>query len=72
MKVVAVKHGSRYLIMVGDDPETADAIKVNTEDNTRFPPRSLQSYFVMEGYWEECEHSDELLQRLLAVPEVAK
>jgi hypothetical protein len=68
MKVVAQKSNVTFLIQVGDDPVTAQGIIVKPSTNERFAPRRLQT-IVAQGYWEECEHSDELLQRLLAIPE---
>lgn len=70
MKVVSsCGGGSVYLVMVGEDPITAQGFIVNTEENRRYPPERLQTIYG-QGYWERCEHSDELLQRLMAIPEV--
>ncbi len=71
MKVIALKNNEVFLIQVSDDPETSQGIIANEFRGMHFPSTTLQSIFA-QGYWEECEHSEELLQRLLAVPEVAK
>ena len=65
------KNNGVFLIQVSDDPETSQGIIANEFRGIHFPPRHCKR-FSDQGYWEECEHSDELLQRLLAIPEVAK
>ena len=72
MRVVAIcgdaDDSPDYLIMIGDDPWTADAIVAETDPGRRLPPYRMQS-ILRGGYWEDCEHSDELLKKLLAYPE---
>ena len=68
MKVIAQKNNEVFLIQVSDDPETSQGIIANEFRGMRFPQRPLQTIFA-QGYWEDCEHSDELLKRLMSLPE---
>ncbi len=66
--VVAKRGESSYLIMVGDDADTADGIVVSVRHHERFPPRPLQA-ILARGYWEPHKHDPKLLRELFAIPE---
>lgn len=75
-RIVARQGDARYLILIRTDDVFVDearlddmAIRVEKADGYRLAPWPLQRYFKFDAYWEPCEHDEQLLAQLLALPE---
>ena len=54
-----------------DEPRADDkAILADTREGVRWPPHLLHSFLAHgNGVWEEFEHDEDLMEKLMALPE---
>jgi len=73
---LVAKNGNWFMIVVRpedkqwlDEPRIDDgAIIANLEENVRYSIRNAQSYMNHKPGWEDYEHDDKLVKRLMSLP----
>jgi len=71
LTIVARRGDDSFLIMNGDNLETAQGIVVDRKLEERYLPKLLQS-ILSRGYWEPYDHDDDLLDKLMEFTEQIK
>lgn len=65
MKIIAHQDNRRYLAVTDENEERPLGRVIDLDQGMMFPPFNVHS-ILARGYWEECEHSDALLNEILA------